>query len=94
MRRNATIGSVVLLSLAGFLCGDGQAGKQRDEVIADHLFTVTDDFIIDIYHKGVKVPDSKRTLLEERFGATAERIEIDVKKGYWLVFNMVDNRIR
>jgi hypothetical protein len=72
----------------------GQTGEPRGEVIADHLFTVTDDFIIDVYHNGQKVPDSRRTLLVEQFGATAERIDIEVKKEDWLVFNVVNNRLR
>ncbi len=63
-------------------------------MIADRLFTVADDFIIDIYINGMKVPDSKRTLLVERFGATAERIDIEVRKGDRLVFNVVNNRLR
>ena len=70
------------------------AGEQRGELIADHLFTVADDFIIDVYHNGEKVPDTKRTLLLERFGATAERIDIEVRQGDWLVFNVVNNRMR
>jgi hypothetical protein len=40
------------------------------------------------------VPDSKRTLLVERFGTTAEWIDVDVKRGDWLVFNVVNNRMR
>jgi hypothetical protein len=64
------------------------------DLIADHLFTVADDFIIDIYHNGEKVADTKRTLLVEQFGATAERIDVQVKKGDWLVFNVVNNRLR
>ena len=45
------------------------------------LFTVADDFVVDVYHNGVKVPDAKRTLLHEVFGATAERIDIEVRRG-------------
>src|SRR5438270_4723551 len=94
MRRSATIGAVLALSLPFAQFADGQPGHQRGEVIADHLFTVADDFIIDIYHNGVKVPDRKRTLLEERFGATAERIEMAIRPGDWVVFNVVNNRLR
>ncbi len=61
---------------------------------AAYVITVADDFIVDIYHNGRAVPDSKRQMLEERYGATAERINIEVRKGDWLVFNVVNNRMR
>jgi len=64
------------------------------KVVADHLFTVADDFVVDIYHNGVKVPDAKRTLLVERYGATAERVDIEVRAGDSVVFNVVNNRLR
>nr|MBA3312116.1 hypothetical protein [Planctomycetaceae bacterium] len=53
-----------------------------------------DDFVVDVYHNGVKVPDEKRHLLEERFGATAERVDVEVRRGDWLVFHVVNNRLR
>lgn len=62
--------------------------------LTDHLIAVVDDFIVDVYHNGERVPDSKRTLLHEIFGATVEKIDIQVHKGDWLVFNVVNNRMR
>jgi hypothetical protein len=94
MRQLAAFLTILVLALGWSLCVGGQPVKSRGDVVADQLFTVADDFIIDIYHNGVKVPDSQRALLEERFGATAERIDLDVKKGDWLVFNVVNNRMR
>src|SRR3954469_20834310 len=94
MRRIAMMGMILALGLFRPLSADGQPGDQRGALIADRLFTVADDFIVDVYHNGVKVPDSKRTLLVERFGATAERIDIEVRRGDWLVFNVVNNRMR
>lgn len=61
---------------------------------AKYLITVADDFIVDLYHNGKAVPQSRRSLLEERYGATVERIDIEVKAGDWLVFNVVNNRLR
>jgi hypothetical protein len=90
MRPIATLGAVLALGLLAA----GQPAKPPGKVIADRLFTVADDFIIDVYHNGVKVPDSRRTLLEERFGATAERIDIAIRSGDWVVFNVVNNRMR
>lgn len=67
---------------------------QEGLVKAKYLITVADDFIVEVYHNGKNVPLSRRNLLEERFGATVERIDIEVKKGDWLVFNVVNNRLR
>ncbi len=61
---------------------------------AAYLVTTTDDFIVDIYLNGKPVPDSRRTMLEERFGATVERIDVQVRRGDWIVFNVVNNRLR
>jgi hypothetical protein len=96
MRRTATISAVLALGFPLGLLAYGQPGHQHGEakVIADHLFTVTDDFIVDVYHNGVKVPDGKRKLIEERFGATAERIDLEIRQGDWVVFNVVNNRMR
>jgi hypothetical protein len=91
MRRPLAVGiaSLIAVSLA-----HADAGPSRGKVIAQHLFCVTDDFIVDVYHNGVKLTDDKRTLVEERFGATAERIDVEVREGDWLVFNVVNNRLR
>jgi hypothetical protein len=63
-------------------------------VLATSLVFVADDFVVDLYHNGVKVPDERRTLLEEVFGATVERVDVEVREGDWLVFNVVNNRLR
>ena len=63
-------------------------------LIADRLYTVADDFVVEIYHNGKPVPDGRRTLLEEVFGATAEQVDIEVYEGDWIVFNVVNNRLR
>ncbi len=94
MIRIATFGTIVVLALGWSLCAGGQSDRPGGDVIVDRLYTVADDFIIDVFHNGVKVPDAKRTLLEEQFGATAERMDVELKKGDWLVFNVVNNRMR
>src|ERR1044072_1633950 len=94
MRRIATVVAVLAIGLHDSPCANGQPGEQRGKVIADRLFTVADDFIVDVYHNGVKVPDSKRTLLNEVFGAAVERIDLEVRPGDWIVFNVVNNRMR
>ena len=70
------------------------AARQASVARAKYLITTTDDFIVEVYLNGESVPQSKRTLLEERYGATVERIDVEVHKGDWLVFNVVNNRMR
>jgi hypothetical protein len=67
---------------------------KRGQVIANFFYTVTDDFIVDVYQNGEKVSDSRRELTDEIFGATVEKINIEVREGDWLVFNVVNNRLR
>jgi len=66
----------------------------RDESLAQYMYTVADDFIVDVYYNGERVPDSRRQLLVERFGATVERIDVSIKRGDWVVFHVVNNRLR
>jgi len=66
----------------------------NEPLLAQFLYTVADDFIVDVYYNGERVPDSRRKLLVERFGATAERMDIPVRTGDWIVFNVVNNRMR
>ncbi len=67
----------------------------RGKAIADVVYTVADDFVVDIWHNGVKVPDSHREMIAETYGATDEKIHrIDIREGDWLVFNVVNNRLR
>ena len=87
-------GRVSRSELEHALAVDSARAAGRGPVIADHLVAVVDDFIVDIYHNGERVPDSKRSLLEEVHGATVERIDVPVRKGDWLVFNVVNNRLR
>jgi hypothetical protein len=62
--------------------------------VANYLVTVTDDFIVEAYKNGVRIRDEQRKLLQEIHGATAERITVDVRAGDWLVFHVVNNRMR
>ncbi len=59
-----------------------------------YLVTIADDFVVDVYHNGVPVPDAQRELILERFGACGEKINVEVKPGDWLVFHVVQNRMR
>ena len=63
-------------------------------VRAKYLISVADDFVVDVYLNGKVIPDASRHLLDDRFGATAERIDVTIRQGDWLVFNVVNNRLR
>ena len=73
---------------------DGAPPANVKALRANYLITAADDFIVDVYLNGKPIPDSKRTMLEERFGATVERIDAEVHSGDWIVFNVVNNRLR
>src|SRR4051794_34206143 len=96
MKRLSTLGLAALLAIAPGFSGDApaQLPEASARVLASTLITVADDFIVDVYHNGVKVPDDRRELVEEVHGATVERIRVDVRAGDWLVFNVVNNRMR
>ncbi len=97
MRRLSTFGLTALLAFAPGFSGDApaqQGAMSPNPILASTLITVADDFIVNVYHNGVKLPDDRRELALEVFGATVERIKVNVRPGDWLVFNVVNNRMR
>jgi hypothetical protein len=66
----------------------------NSDLRADEVVTVADDFVVDVYLNGIRVPDDRRQMLAEIFGATAERIDVQVHRGDWLVFHVVNDRLR
>lgn len=63
-------------------------------LLATHLITVADDFVVEAYKNGVRIQDGQRKLLDEIHGATVERMNVDVRPGDWLVFHVVNNHLR
>ena len=88
----------LLLAAAAAALGGPAAAPAKPAPVpparAHYLITAADDFVVEVYHNGRRVPDSRRHLLLERFGATAERVDLEVRPGDWLVFNVVNNRLR
>ena len=80
------------------LGGEGSPANRgmvkRGKVIANFVYTVADDFVVEVYQNGAKVADGNREMIAETFGATDEKITIEVREGDWLVFNVVNNRLR
>ncbi len=64
------------------------------KVIANTICIVADDFVVEVYLNGKPVPPESRKFVTESFGATTEKVEVDVHDGDWLVFNVVNNRLR
>ncbi|WP_395742915.1 hypothetical protein [Prosthecobacter sp.] len=73
---------------------DAKEARHAKNLLARHLITVTDDFVVEAYKNGVRIQDGQRTLLNEIFGATVERMNVEVRPGDWLVFHVVSNRMR
>ena len=87
MSKSIAFASLLLVFTAHLSADEGK-------VRAEYLITVADDFVVEVYHNGEAVPADQRKLLVERFGATTERVDIQVRDGDWLVFNVVNNRLR
>ncbi|MDB6139133.1 MAG: hypothetical protein JWO94_2205 [Verrucomicrobiaceae bacterium] len=84
---------LVLSSLIILWGGAAHAGPPKP-LRARYIVTVADDFVVEVYHNGRAIPHARRQLLCEKFGATAEKIEVEVHAGDWLVFNVVNNQMR
>ncbi len=80
--------TVVIPSDAGV-----HATVDKDQIVA-RLFLVADDFVVDIWVNGKVLPDSQRKMLREIHGATGERVDTKLEKGDWIIFNVVNNRMR
>jgi hypothetical protein len=68
--------------------------REAPQALCEYLVTGADDFIVEVYQNGKRVPDEQRELLLERFGATVEKIHVSVHEGDWLVFHVVQDRFR
>lgn len=68
--------------------------RDKEIIQTSGLTIVVKDFVTAIYHNGKRVPDEKRTLLEDRFGSTIENLALEPEPGDWLVFEVACNPIR
>lgn len=68
--------------------------RHSKNLLAAHLITVTDDFVVEAYKNGIRIQDGQRKLLNEIHGATVERMNVQVRPGDWLVFHVVNNHLR
>lgn len=71
-----------------------EKGVRPPDLLATHLITVADDFVVEAYKNGVRLQDGQRKLLDELHGATVERMSVDLRPGDWLVFHVVNNHLR
>lgn len=70
------------------------AAADKSKVACKFLYLCADDFVVEVYVNGKPVGDEKRKLIHERFGATVERIEVELHPSDWIVFNVVNDRLR
>jgi hypothetical protein len=63
-------------------------------IAAHYIQMVSAEFVVDIYHNGVLVPQSKRQLQKEVYGAQIEKVSLELHEGDWLVFHVVNNGLR
>ena len=57
-----------------------QSEELTHEVRANYIVSCADDFVVEVYQNGKAIPDGKRVLLNDRFGATTERINTVIHK--------------
>jgi hypothetical protein len=67
--------------------------KTPSNLRAKWMTVVAKDFVIEVYKDGRRIEDAKRKMLLDRYGATVERINVEVKTGDWLVFHVAHNRL-
>jgi hypothetical protein len=64
------------------------------KVVAQELYIITDGVVAEIHHNGKPVPLNARGIMKEVDGATAERVDLFVHEGDWLVFHVATNPLR
>ncbi|MHC5011570.1 MAG: hypothetical protein ACYTG6_11575, partial [Planctomycetota bacterium] len=62
--------------------------------VASDLAVVADDFVVDVWVNGERLPLDNREMVAEIHGAMTERIHVDLHEGDWVVFHVVANRMR
>jgi hypothetical protein len=99
----ALAGAITIASLVYFLRPKAHRTEARPlpieanpdaPVMATDLYIGADDFVVDIFHNGHRVPDEARKVNSEVYGAIGERTTLTVREGDWLVFNVANNRLR
>ena len=63
-------------------------------IVAHYVQMVSAEFVVDIYHNGVLVPQSQRQLQKEIYGAQIEKVSLELHEGDWIVFHVVNNGLR
>lgn len=91
----AVIGGVLYVGSKIARSRPGHAtASPASQALATAVYIAADDFVVDVHHNGRRVPDEQRKVIAEVFGAMGERIDATVREGDWLVFNVVNNRLR
>ena len=70
------------------------AAKPKGGGPVARIEVVADDFVAEIYLNGKPLPGAQRKLQAEIFGAQCETVSIVPKPGDWIVFQVVNNKLR
>jgi hypothetical protein len=70
------------------------AQEGTGQPIANRIVTACDYFVVDVWQNGKLVPMERRQLVGEAFGAQLEQINMSVKAGDWVVFQVASNGLR
>jgi hypothetical protein len=76
------------------ICIGGAERAAAPRLVATEIVVAADDFVVDVWVNGKLVPMERRRMLAEVFGATTEKISVELRDGDWIVFNVVANRLR
>ena len=87
-------GRVYLSHAADVVCIDGAERAPARPLVATDLTLVAEDFVVDLWLSGHKVPLALRHAVVNRPGLTTEHVALDVRQGDWLVFSAVANLLR
>src|SRR5688572_13905721 len=63
-------------------------------LIATKFYVACSEFAVDIYHNGSPIAVEERRLVKDMSGSTLEEVSVAVHEGDWLVFHVVQNRLR
>ncbi len=88
-----------ILTLASIIASPKSTNPGQKSIVdrpirANYIISAADDFVVNVYLNGKEIDINRRTMLWDQFGATGEKIDVIVRKGDWLVFNVVNNKLR
>ncbi len=66
----------------------------RGDYIAKYVEFAAESFVTEIWLNGLRVPDAARKRVATRDGVAYDRLELEIREGDWLVFQVANDRAR